>query len=245
MSASTLYSIITTQWQSMVDQGYTSDPNYLHQGGLPVVQIYGFFPNTANQQLGVPATGNPLITYFKTSGKYQAVVIGSGAQNYGTGSADYLAMLMRLDAYIPWNVGHVHTDATSGNIVATVSGWPTDSNTFTSNGVKFIPLVFPGTSPAGPPAYPPTAPRRDGNFLWEQFVELSQIPITNTVYVAMFDEMNEGTQILPITSTPPVQASPFYTYDADPGDWYERLVVQGEKMLLNGTPITSTIPIQP
>jgi hypothetical protein len=117
MSASTMYNIITTQWQNMVDQGYTSDPEYLHQNGFPVVELYGFFPNDSNHILGNPSDGNALITYFETPGKYQAVVIGSGAQNYGTGSADYRAMLMRLYAYIPWNVGHIRCAARIRNVL--------------------------------------------------------------------------------------------------------------------------------
>jgi len=61
----------------------------------------------------------------------------------------------------------------------------------------------------------------------------------------MFDEVNEGTQIFPVTNTPPVQSPAFYTYDGSPGDWYMRLVAQGEKMLKNNIPITTTIPITP
>jgi len=240
-----LYSIITTQWQSMVDQDYTSDPQYLHQNGLPVVEIYGFFPNDSNHSVGDPAVGNPLITYFQTPGKYQAIVVGSGSVGWQTGSADFQAMLLRLNAYIPWNVGRIRTDPSTGNIVSNTTTWAASNAAFKANNVKFIPLVYPGTNIAGPPSDPPTAPRRDGNFLWEQFVAASSIGGINTVFIAMFDEVNEGTQIFPVTNTPPVQSPAFYTYDGFPGDWYMRLVVEGEKMLKNNTPITTTIPITP
>lgn len=104
----------------------------------------------------------------------------------------------------------------------TLSLSETDNAAFAAPNVKLIPLAVPGTNAAGPPVANPTAPRRDGNFFWEQFVAASQIGGINAVYVAMFDEVNEGTQIMPITNSPPPQSPGFYSYDGYPGDWYER-----------------------
>jgi hypothetical protein len=232
----------------MVDQGYTSDPHYLHQNGLPVVEVYGFFPVTSTPSshiLGDPTVGNPLITFFQTPGKYQAFVVGSGAWYWTQGTTDFQQMLFRLGAYIPWNVGHDTIDSSTGNIKAQAGTWISDNAAFTAHNVKFIPLVFPGTNAAGPPTANPTAPRRDGNFFWEQFVAASQIGGINAIYVAMFDELNEGTQIMPITNSPPPQTPTFYTYDGYSGDWYERLAVEGETLLKNNQPVPPTIPIQP
>jgi hypothetical protein len=245
---SNLAANLEQQWKNMVDQGYTSDPHYLHQNGLPVVEIYGFFPVTStpsNHILGDPTVGNPLITFFQTPGKYQAFVVGSGAWYWTQGSTDFQQMLLRLGAYIPWNVGHDTIDSSTGNIKAQTGTWISDNAAFAAHNVKFIPLVFPGTNAAGPPTANPTAPRRDGNFFWEQFVAASQIGGINAIYVAMFDELNEGTQIMPITNSPPSQTPAFYTYDGYPGDWYERLAVEGETLLKSNQPAPPTIPIQP
>jgi len=245
---SNLAANLEQQWKNMVDQGYTSDPHYLHQNGLPVVEIYGFFPVTStpsNHILGDPTVGNPLITFFETPGKYQAFVVGSGAWYWTQGTADFQQMLFRLGAYIPWNVGHDTIDSSTGNIKAQTGTWMSDNAAFAAHNVKFIPLAFPGTNAAGPPSANPTAPRRDGNFFWEQFVAASQIGGINAIYVAMFDEVNEGTQIMPITNSPPPQSPAFYTYDGYPGDWYERLAVEGEMFLKNDQPAPPTIPIQP
>lgn len=245
---SNLAANLEQQWKNMVDQGYTSDPHYLHQNGLPVVEIYGFFPVTStpsNHILGDPTVGNPLISFFQTPGKYQAFVVGSGAWYWTQGSTDFQNMLLRLGAYIPWNVGHDTTDSSTGNIKAQTGTWVSDNAAFAAHNVKFIPLAFPGTNAAGPPTANPTAPRRDGNFFWEQFVAASKVGGINSVYVAMFDEVNEGTQIMPITNTPPTQTPAFYTYDGYPGDWYERLAVEGETFLKNNQPVPPTIPIQP
>jgi hypothetical protein len=54
------------------------------------------------------------------------------------------------------------------------------------------------------PAGSTLIPRRGGRFLWEQFHELSQLAV-DCVYVAMFDEVDEGTAIFKITSSPPAQ----------------------------------------
>ncbi|HTJ77411.1 MAG TPA: hypothetical protein VL357_00280 [Rariglobus sp.] len=246
-STSTLYNIITTQWQAMVDQGYTSDANYLHHNGLPVVMLWGFFYNSSNHLLGDLTLGNQLITYFQTPGKYQATLVGGGQWNWqaSSTSADFQTMLMRMTAYSPWNVGHYHTDTTTGNIVPTTGYWASDKAVCDANHVIYLPMLYPGTNPAGPPTATILVPRRSGNFLWEQFRDASAIGGINSVYIAMFDEVNEGTEIMKITNTPPPQSPAFITYEGMPGDWYMRLVGTGEDMLFYNTPITGTIPIAP
>jgi hypothetical protein len=243
-STSILVSVIETQWENMVDEGYTNDCRYLHQNGLPVVMLYGFFPNDSNHNLGDPTYGNPLIDFFQAPGKYQAFVVGSGSWNWTSGSTDYQNMLFRLGAYIPWNVGH-DTLASNGNITAQTGTWASDYAAFKSHNVRYIPLIFPGTNAAGPPATTPTAPRRDGYFFWEQFVAASKISGINSAFIAMYDEVNEGTQIMPVTNNPPSQTPAFYTYDGYPGNWYERLAVTGESYLKNQTVAPDSIPIQP
>ena len=61
----------------------------------------------------------------------------------------------------------------------------------------------------------------------------------------MYDEVNEGTAIMPITNTPPSQSPPFLTSPGDPGDWYEELVVTGEGYLKDGKAVPTSIPIHP
>ena len=66
----------------------------------------------------------------------------------------------------------------------------------------------------------------------------------DTVYLAMFDEVNEGTAIFKITNNPPTQAR-FLGYEGLPSDWYMRLVGLGEKMLKEKQPVPAEIPIKP
>jgi hypothetical protein len=78
------------------------------------------------------------------------------------------------------------------------------------------------------------------------------------VYVAMFDEVDEGTAIYKIAenqSQTPAEVPnngtrhEFIAMDADghklPSDWYLRLTGEGRKMLRNEIGLTPTIPISP
>jgi len=60
----------------------------------------------------------------------------------------------------------------------------------------------------------------------------------------MFDEVDEGTAILKVTSTPPTQAH-FVGYEGLPSDWYLRLVGEGARRLKERLPVPSEIPIKP
>ena len=52
----------------------------------------------------------------------------------------------------------------------------------------------------------------------------------SSAYVAMFDEVDEGTAIFKVTNHPPRQAH-FVTLDGLPSDWYLRLTGEGARLL--------------
>jgi hypothetical protein len=88
-----------------------------------------------------------------------------------------------------------------------------------------------------------TIPRWRGEFLWEQFRELARLKVTEAT-VAMFDEVDEGTAIFKVTSSPPTQAE-FVGFEGLPADWYLRLVGEGTKLLAGKRPFSERIPIHP
>jgi len=245
MPAERIFDVLTADWKRIVDGKVTQDPRYLHEGGLPVVQVWGFYRG----QKATPMTAelaNRLIDFFKAKGRYAAFLVGGGdwdwRQNPDRG---WQAFQRRFAAYAPWNVGNYGKDR-KGVMDAATDSWDGDLRECRRRGTLWIPVVYPGFSwdnlkrrPAGSTAIP----RRGGRFLWEQFHELARRKV-DTVYVAMFDEVDEGTAVFKVTSTPPKQAH-FVGYEGLPSDWYLRLVGEGTRMLRGQRRLTAEIPVKP
>jgi|GEM_PF-761045 len=244
-SKSDVYNIIINQWKKMVDEGVATDPRYMHQNGKPVLLLWGFFPGRPASQ---PDYMTPVIDFLLAPGKYQATLVGGVDNNWRSkGTPEFQAMLMRMQGLQPWSVGRRMKDPATGYAVQNTSEWAGDIAKCKANNVIFMPVFNSGTHIAGPPPIPPagpTVPRRTGNYLWEQFVAASKTGVINSAFVAMFDEINEGTQIMKIENKPPTQAA-FLTYDGATSDYYLRLVGTGAKMLKEHKPISNIIPISP
>jgi hypothetical protein len=89
-----------------------------------------------------------------------------------------------------------------------------------------------------------TIPRLKGEFLWSQFVAAKRAG-ASMIYVAMFDEVDEGTAIFKCTDDVPVgERVKFLTYEGLPGDYYLRLTGAGAKLLRGELAITDAIPIR-
>ena len=105
------------------------------------------------------------------------------------------------------------------------------------NNLEYMPVVFPGFSWKNLTGEDKTIPRLGGQFLWTQYRALINAGAT-MIYQAMFDELDEGTQIYKVTNDPPVGKSTFVTYEGLPSDHYLWLVGQGGKMLRGEVPQT-------
>jgi hypothetical protein len=237
-----IFDVLVGDWKKMVDDKITAGPRYLHQGGLPVVQIFGFYWNNPGNAM-TAELGNRLIDFFKTDGPYRAHLVGGGDWGWRRNpDAAWQKMYRRFDAYAPWNVGNVSRDR-DGTIHAATGYWAEDKRECERNGTLWLPVVYPGfswDSLKQQPAGTSTIPRRGGRFLWEQFHELAKMGVTS-VYVAMFDEVDEGTAIFKVTSSPPTQAH-FVGYDGLPGDFYLKLTGAGAKMLRGEIPLSDKLP---
>ncbi|HXC34530.1 MAG TPA: hypothetical protein VNV43_01565, partial [Candidatus Acidoferrales bacterium] len=74
-------------------------------------------------------------------------------------------------------------------------------------------------------------PRLRGQFLWSQFLNAKRAG-ASMVYVAMFDEVDEGTAIFKCANdVPPARTSQFVTFDGLPSDYYLKEVGQGTKLI--------------
>jgi hypothetical protein len=64
------------------------------------------------------------------------------------------------------------------------------------------------------------------------------------LYVAMFDEVDEGTAIFKCTNQPPVgDGVAFLTYEGLPSDYYLRLVGMAGKVLRGELSLSDEIPV--
>ena len=245
MPGDRIFDTLTGAWKRFVDEGVTRDPRYVHEKGRPVVEIFGFFKDVRSLAM-TPELANRLVDFFHAPGPYQAYLVGSGDWNWRRNfDPTYRAALFRLDAFAPWNVGNASKDA-SGVKHANTRTWADDRREFERDGRLWLPVVYPGFSwdnlkrrPAGSTIIP----RRGGQFLWEQFAELKRLGV-DSAFVAMFDEVDEGTAIFKVTNSPPKEAH-FVGYDGLPSDWYLRLVGEGTKLLRGERTASAEIPINP
>ena len=240
-----IYDLLTAEWRRLVDEKITANPRYLHERGLPVVQIWGFFWKDEHNAM-TPELAGKLIAFFKQPGPYTAFLAGGGDWDWRRRpDPEWQKFCREFGAYSPWNVGHAPADKAGVKHAATWY-WADDKRECEKAGVMWLPVVYPGFSWDNLKQQPPgttSIARRGGKFLWEQFHELSKLGV-DSVYVAMFDEIDEGTAIFKVTSAPPTQGH-FVGYDGLPSDWYLRLVGEGGRLLKQHLPVPDEIPIKP
>src|SRR5262249_31545400 len=64
MPADHTFDVLTRDWKRMVDDKVTQDPRYLHEGGKPVVEVWGFYRGRKDSAM-TPELANRLIDFFK------------------------------------------------------------------------------------------------------------------------------------------------------------------------------------
>jgi hypothetical protein len=234
---------IKTDWTNTITGSLNllTSSAYAKQNGKPVVSIYGLgyasHPST-------PAQALDLINWFKSQGCY---VIGSVPGQWRTGTGDSQAGF--IDTYKAFNMlsGWAVGRAVDGNYTSWVTG---DHDFCTANGIDYQPCAYPGTAfynTNGPKSAKNQFPRNHGDFLWSQFATFKNSGV-KSVYVAMFDELNEATSIFKCAEDASMipAGQYFLTLDADgthvSSDFYLRLVNDGGKMIKGTIPYTEKEP---
>ena len=236
MKAEDLMAVITEDWKRLITRaGILKDRGYLHHNGKPLVAIWGIGFND-KRAYGL-AECEQLIDFLKAEGN--AVMVGVPyywrEQTRDTVSDPALrAILKKADIISPWSIGRYRgTEAVKKNLPARLSA---DIEWTNENKLSYLPVIFPGFSwrnlekGRGRDAALNAIPREGGAFLWQQAVEAKRAG-AEMIYVAMFDEVDEGTAILKGSNTPPVGESQFMTYDGLPSDHYLWLTGEIGKML--------------
>jgi hypothetical protein len=123
------------------------------------------------------------------------------------------------------------------------ASWEGDLAELKGLGIGYMPTAFPGFSWDNLRRKPPgttTIPRRKGEFYWRQFAIFRALEV-RTVFVGMFDEVNEATAIYKVANQTPVGQN-FVTYEGLPTDWYLRLTGAATRMIRHEDPLSETIP---
>ncbi|WCT10421.1 glycoside hydrolase family 71/99-like protein [Mucilaginibacter jinjuensis] len=221
-----------TDWTSFMS-AHTTSSAYAKQNGKPVVCIWGI--GFANRP-GNVTSWSDVINWFKSQGCY--VIVGAPG-NFSTDTANQAAYNL-ADMLMPWRVG------------ATTNFQTMDANDLTycnAHNIDYQTDIYPGTAFYNSNASRPKneIPRVHGDFMWSQFAGAKNANVSS-VYISMFDEMNEATSILncaeDASSIP--AGNYFLTLDADgthvSSDFYLRLVNDGGKMIKGQIAYTASHP---
>jgi len=174
----------------------TLQPNYLRHNKKPLVAIWGV--GFSNGRAYSVADVENLVNRIKGPTKKVSVMLGLPyywrTLDRDTENNPLLHLLIKkADIIMPWAVGRYN--AGSYNNVA--AALPLDIQWCNSNKVDYVPLAFPGFSWGNLKnnvAQYNLIPRNGGDFLWQQ-VAGAKSAGAKSLYVAMFDEIDEGTAI--------------------------------------------------
>ena len=229
-----LIEALTKDWQFFVDSlKITRDDQYLHQGGKPVVGIFGFFTDRFSAVIA-----DSVLDIFQNDGPYGAFVAASGQwpepEEHLT---DWLKVQERYDAYIPWNIGNYNGD------YAQTEQWDRDKDRFSANGVLYMPLIYPGFGWDNLMNQPPGTTHKSrlmGDFMWQQFLDAKQLG-AEAIYVAMFDEIDESTAIFKVANDVPVNHY-FSDLEGLNSDFYLLMTGFGTRMMRGGVEVPAEMP---
>jgi hypothetical protein len=245
---------IEADWRYLVDTlGITASPRYLHDGGKPVLYLWGL--GFADRP-GTAADAARLIDWLTTSAepRYRVTLVGGVPAHWRTLDGDskrdpaWASVYRSFDVLSPWTVGRFADDA--GADAYRARSLAADLAAATAAGKRYLPVVFPGFSwhnMNGGAAN--EIPRRGGAFYWRQVWNAVGAGAT-MLKTAMFDEVDEGTamfKLAPTAADLPTGAS-LVPLDADgyalPSDFYLRLggaataLLRGDLALSRALPVT-------
>lgn len=238
--------MVTDDWKFLCDKvKIREDSRYLHHQGKPVVLLWGL---GFRDRPWTPAQAEELINFFKNDAQYGGVYLIGGIDPHwrtlrggSRPEPEWTRVYQTFDAISPWDAGRYRDDASMDRQRKEV--WEGDLAEVKSLGLGYMPTAFPGFSWDNLRG---TAPgrsmiaRRKGEFYWRQFAIFRALGI-RTVFVGMFDEVDEGTAIYKVSNQIPV-GKYFVTYEGLPSDFYLKATGAATRMIRGETPLSWTIP---
>ena len=241
--------LFKADWMRLIDNAKIGrDPNdhsYQHHNGRPLVAIWGLFENRE----GMPEFYNEIIDFVKNDPLYGGFSVMICSENYWrVGEGEEYEILReavkKADIISPWTVGRYRSPESAEEFITRMHG--PDMEWCAEHNIDFLPVIFPGFSWHNLKVDPPLdqIPRLQGYFLWRQVYENLQLG-AKMFYVAMFDEVDEGTAIFKVHPDPPVGNSPFLNYNGLPSDHYMWLAGRAQEALQGKLPLEKTPPDRP
>lgn len=224
---------------------HDDNPSYLYHNGKPLVTVWGVGFNDGRKYGYKEA--DKIITSLKEMGF--SVMLGVPTQ-WRTLDGDTIndpvlhALIRRCDIIMPWFVGR-YNENTYTMYQPRIDA---DIKWAAANGVDYAPLCFPGFSWENMirKGRGIQIDRNSGSFFWKQLHNVIESG-AEMIYIAMFDEIDEGTAIFKCAHKVPVPAdnSEFVPMDEDvPSDHYLFLAGEAGRMLRKEKPLQKTMPRQ-
>lgn len=210
--------------QLRAEGDFRDEVDYLHLNGKPLIGVWGVGFNDG--RVYTLDSCLKLVHALKADG--WSVFLGvpywwlSGERD--TVRDPKLREVIRAaDMVSPWSVGRYQKPEEAREVVR--HRVAEDLDLLNEWGVEYAPVVFPGFSwknlrqGSGVEQPLDEIPRAGGRFLWAQ-ASAAVKSGAETVYMAMFDEMDEGTCLFKVDPNPPVGKSQFLSYGEMEPDFY-------------------------
>lgn len=215
------------------------DAAYMHHRGKPVVTVWGVGFNDDRRY--TLAECRQLVDFLKRDGCTVMVGVPTWWRSLRHDAVADPALhdvIAAADIVSPWVVGRLrNTNDVARHAARELTpdlAWCAERR------LDYMPVAFPGFSWHN--MYGKALndiPRQHGRFLWSQITAAKGAGAT-MLYIAMFDEVDEGTAIFKCTNTPP--DGNFVTYEGLPSDYYLRLAGAAAKMLRGELPADAPQP---
>jgi hypothetical protein len=234
---------VAADWRRLVALGQTKQPCAQHHQGQPLVALWGLgFEDRA------PALTewSALLADIKSTGA--SVMLGIPTywreqKNDCITDPALHTLIRQADVLSPWTVTRYEDPKGAADLADKI--WKPDLAWCVAEKKAYLPVMFPGFSWSnlsalrGQNAKLDQIPRLGGRFLWSQAVA-ARAAGAKTLYVAMFDEIDEGTAVMKCGGPRPI--GNFVDLSDVPTDHYLWLSGQAGRMLRGEIPASSDLP---
>jgi len=242
-------SLVIRDWKHLVDSLHLTNrgtrQSYLFHNGKPLVAVWGIgFNDGRKYGLG---EARKIIEFLKNDPVYGGCSVLVGVPTYwrdfGTDTEKDPALhdvISLADIVHPWFVGRFN----EASYPAFQHRIKEDIDWCKNRHLDYVPTVFPGFSwhNMNHDSKQNQIPRNRGKFYWKEINGAIRSG-AEMLYVAMFDEVDEGTAILKVSKNPPAGLSTFVSFEEDiPNDYYLYLTGYAAKVLRKELPLPEDVP---